>query len=72
MEKVKIKTNYINLGQFLKWIGLASTGGEAKMMITENMIKVNGQLASQRGLKLKEGDTVEVGDRSFLIEVKDG
>ena len=67
MEKVKIRGDYIELGQFLKLINLVMTGGEAKIYITENEILVNGEIESRRGRKLRVNDIVKVDNREFQI-----
>lgn len=67
--------NIIKLDQFLKLIGVASTGGQAKMMIVDGAIKVNGVVENRRGRKLVSGDRVTVeeeisvnGSTSFDVE----
>lgn len=52
--------NIIKLDQFLKLVGVASTGGQAKMMIVDGAIKVNGVIETRRGRKLVSGDQVTV------------
>ena len=52
--------NTIKLDQFLKLVGVASTGGQAKMMIFDGAVKVNGVLETRRGRKLVSGDRVTV------------
>ena len=59
-KKVLINTEYIKLNQFLKWAGLAETGGEADIMISEGTVQVNGEAEQRRGRKLYSGDTVTV------------
>ena len=69
MEKVKIDTEYIQLQQFLKLINLVSSGGEAKEIITQGVIQVNGETEIRRGKKLYPGDKVNIPDvGSFLVE----
>lgn len=63
MEKISIKTKSIKLDQFLKWSGLAYTGGEAKMMIQEGIIMVNGEIERRRGRSLVPGDEIEIADQ---------
>lgn len=68
MEKVKINTDYIKLDQFLKWSGAVQSGAEAKEMVQRGNVKVNGALCTERGKKLRKGDTVEVsGKLSFEV-----
>lgn len=59
MKEVFIKTETINLDQFLKWAGVISTGGEAKIAIAEGDVKVNGRVETKRSRKLKASDVVE-------------
>ena len=60
METVKIDTEFIRLDDLLKLTGVASTGGQAKVMIQSGLILVNGEVCPMRGKKLREGDTVIV------------
>lgn len=70
MKKVIIKTEYIKLNAFLKYADIIATGSDAKIMIEQNKIKVNGEIASQRGKKLREGDIVEIENLDqYKIEV---
>lgn len=63
----KITTEYITLQQFLKYAGIASTGGEAKIMIQENLISVNGEKETRRGRKLYPGDSVSYKGRKYTV-----
>ena len=67
MEKLLIRDDFIKLGQALKLCGIAGSGIDAKMMILDEMVKVNGQVEIQRGKKLYEGDTFEADGRIFTI-----
>lgn len=58
-QRVTIRTEYITLDAFLKWAGLAETGGQAKRMIAAGEIRVNGEVETRRGRKLRPGDRVE-------------
>lgn len=58
----------IRLGQFLKWVSVAGTGGEAKRLIQEGLVRVNGEVETRRGRQLQPGDRVEVEGRSFTVE----
>lgn len=63
--------NEIKLDQFLKWSHVASTGGQSKYFILNNMVRVNGIVENQRSRKLKDGDFVEVEDMgSFRVVVE--
>ena len=67
MEKILIKTEFIKLDSLLKFAALVGTGGEAKYVIGEGMVKVNGEVCTMRGKKIYPGDKVEF-DR-FSLEV---
>lgn len=68
MEYVTIQTPYIKLDQFLKLAGAASTGGEAKIMIMDGQIKINGVISRERGKKLHKDDVIEVnGNKHYQI-----
>lgn len=58
MEKIEIGTEYIKLDSLLKFAGLVGTGGEAKYVISEGMVKVNGETCLMRGKKIRNGDNV--------------
>ncbi len=57
----------MKLDQFLKWKGIASTGGEAKHLITAGFIFVNGSEEQRRGRKLIPGDRVRFGKNEFIV-----
>lgn len=59
MKDVAIKTEFITLGQFLKLANCVSTGGEAKLMLLDGKVRVNGEPEGRRGRKLVPGDRVE-------------
>ena len=69
MEILKLKAEYIKLGQALKAAGLAESGVEAKFAIQDGLVKVNGQVEIQRGKKLHEGDVVEFEGNQIKITV---
>ena len=58
----------IKLDQFLKWVGVAQTGGEAKLMIQGGLVKVNGATETRRGRKLVMGDSVLVQGVTYEVE----
>lgn len=68
-ESVAITTEYIKLDSFLKLAGATLTGGEAKTMIAEGSVLVNGEPCAMRGKKLRPGDAVTFTDRSDRFEV---
>ena len=67
MEKIFLRDEYIKLGQALKSAGLVGSGGDAKMVIAEGQVKVNGEVEYQRGKKLRNGDSVEFNGETILI-----
>ncbi len=58
MEQIAITTEYIKLDALLKYAALVGSGGEAKTVIAEGLVKVNGEVCTMRGKKLRAGDTV--------------
>lgn len=71
MEAIYIKDEFIKLGQALKLAGLVEMGTEAKEVIMEGLVKVNGEVEYQRGKKLYEGFKVEYNGESFVVKKKD-
>jgi len=67
-RRTPIRTEAIALGALLKWAGVAATGGEAKQLIQEGRVSVNGEVERRRGRRLHPGDRVEVGGQAFVIE----
>jgi ribosome-associated protein len=61
------QTETIRLGQYLKLIGLVATGGEAKFLIQDGHVRVNGEVETRRKRQLHDGDTVEVGDYLSVV-----
>ena len=68
MNTINITTEFIKLDAFLKFAGVAGTGGEAKMLIAEGRIEVNGEVCTQRGKKLYPGDVVMCPDGLKFVE----
>ena len=67
-QKVKIETEFITLGQFLKDVGIISTGGQAKWYLQDNEVQLNGELENRRGKKLRKGDQLVIQGESYEIE----
>ena len=65
--EVKIQTEFIKLDSFLKFCGVASLGSEAKMYVLDELVKVNGEICTQRGKKLYRGDIVEFNGETFKV-----
>lgn len=70
IEQVAIKTEFIRLDALLKFAGILPTGGEAKVAIQQGAVKVNGEVCTQRGKKLRPGDRAEI--ENFVLEVTQG
>ena len=58
MTEVEIKTESIQLAQFLKWTNIVASGGEAKLLIQSGQVSVNGQVETRRSVKLYAADVV--------------
>lgn len=67
MQKVAIQTPTIRLDQFLKWANLAGSGGQAKQIINEGMVQVNGEPETRRGKTLAVGDIVELHGKKYQV-----
>ena len=67
MEEIKLREEYIKLGQALKAAGAVSTGVDAKIVINDGKVKVNGETEYQRGKKLYAGDTVSYHGKEIKI-----
>ena len=63
-----ITTDYIKLDSFLKAVNVVGSGGEAKIIIAEGQVRVNGETETRRGRKLYPGDRVALGDHEFSVE----
>lgn len=67
MNEVKINTDFIKLDSFLKWCGAATLGSEAKFYIQEGEVLVNGEICTQRGKKIRIGDTVQFQEEIYKV-----
>lgn len=67
MIEVKIRDEFIKLGQALKLAGLVDSGVEAKIVVQEGEVKYNGATCTERGKKMYEGDTAEFGGEKLII-----
>lgn len=65
MEQIPITTEFIRLDSFLKLTGTVDTGGQAKMLIQDGQVKVNGEVCPMRGKKLYPGDQVSLLGKEF-------
>ena len=66
-QPLAIHTEYIKLQDALKYANVVYSGGEAKTVILEEQVKVNGEICTMRGKKLRPGDKVEFAGQQFLI-----
>ena len=71
MEKISISTDFIRLDAFLKFAAAVGTGGEAKLVIGDGLVSVNGDICTQRGKKLYPGDRVAFEDMEFIVTTGD-
>lgn len=65
---MKIDSDYIKLDSFLKVVSVVGSGGEAKILIAEGLVRVNGTPETRRGRKLRPGDRVDAAGQSFIVE----
>ena len=66
-QEIEISTEFIKLDSFVKYCGEAATGAEAKQIITDGDVKVNGDVCSMRGKKLTGGDKVEIYSNKYMV-----
>lgn len=64
---VNITTEFIKLDALLKFASLVGSGGEAKMLIQDGQVKVNGEVCTMRGKKIRPGDTVSVNGSEVTV-----
>lgn len=65
--ELTIRDSFIKLGQALKLAGVTGSGVDAKIMIADGKVKVNGETETRRGKKLVDGDKVEAGGKVFTV-----
>lgn len=65
-DKIQITTEFIKLDSLLKFANAVATGGEAKQVVQDGLVKVNGEVCTMRGKKIRPGDVVEVDDQLEL------
>lgn len=66
-HQVPLRSDSITLGQLLKLVGIIPTGGAARAFLATTQVCVNGQRETRRGRKLYPGDTVAVGETTYLL-----
>ena len=64
---VKITSDYITLGQFIKFVGIISNGAEAKIYLASNDAYINNELDTRRGRKIYPGDVVKVNNKEYKV-----
>ena len=67
MREIPIRGEMIRLGELLKLAGVVGTGGEAKLLLASEEVRVNGEPESRRGRQLRVGDEVLVGDETLRV-----
>jgi ribosome-associated protein len=70
MDEIKISTEFIKLDQFLKFADITANGADAKFLVQEGYVKVNGEVEKRRGKKLFGDEIIEVDYESDHIKVK--
>ncbi len=67
MKKIDIRAEPVELFKILKFEGLVASGGEAKMVIAEGLVKLNDQVETQKRKKINAGDEIIFNNESFLV-----
>ena len=67
MNTFQIRGSIIELHKLLKASGLAATGGQAKLIVSQGMVRVNGTVETRKGAKLKAGDRIEFEGQEVLL-----
>ena len=68
MREIKIDTEFIKLEQLMKFASMVQTGGEAKMLIAQELVLVNGEICTMRGKKIRPGDEVEFDGEIYKVK----
>ena len=71
MKVIHIETEYIKLQDLLKFAAAVSTGGEAKILIQEGDVTVNGEACTMRGKKIRPGDDIALRDEHYTVTYAD-
>ena len=71
MPIINITREPVELFKLLKFENLASSGGEAKQLIAQGLISVNGKVEHRKRCKIRDGDTIEIAGQCFLIALAD-
>ena len=70
-DRIVIHTEFIKLDALLKYAGLCETGGEAKAVVQEGLVCVNGEVCTMRGKKIRPGDDVALRDEHYTVTYAD-
>jgi len=70
--EITISTEFIKLDSLLKFAGVTDTGGTAKEMIQQGLVKVNGEICTMRGKKIRDNDTVETENCTITVRHSGG
>lgn len=68
MKEIKIETEFIKLEQLMKFASMVQTGGEAKMLINQELVLVNGEICTMRGKKIRSGDEIEFDGEIYKVK----
>lgn len=71
MKEIKIDTEYITLGKFLKYVNAVDSGAIAKIVISEGEVVVNEEVETRRGKKLRDGDIVSFDGNEYIVKNED-
>ncbi len=69
METIKINEEFIRLDNLMKFSGLCNSGGRAKFLIQNGEVKLNGEICTMRGKKIRPGDRIEYQNRMIKVTV---
>ncbi len=69
MQDVEIRTEPVELYKILKFEGMVGSGGEAKLVIAEGLVSVNGEVETRKRKKMHSGDVVEFADQQYLLRL---
>lgn len=67
MPNVELRKQPVELFKLLKFEGLASSGGEAKMLVSNGLVRVNGEVETRRRKKIVAGDTIEFNEETYVV-----
>jgi len=70
MKDIEIKEEPVALYKILKFEGMVASGGEAKHVISEGLVKVNGEVETRKRKKIFSGDSIEFGDTQIRLKIK--